>query len=475
MDLVLYSVKRQHSQFHFSKQTHPLSFSVRFFCDLLHKIKSFASLYELDHKMNIACGLRDDPTLRARIRGVICFVLELPISELRLRQKMSLDIADIFFQEVQGVPLITLRLGSIFLNFATRMKTQIIDTALTNGAILSLLDLKSHPRMLDLRITMSRLFFLKVHLFLSITLQKMGQIESSVYLVRKENEKFLDRSIVISETGQRFICFNRKKSNDICLYSANTNKANPEGKVVTLAYNLETGEKLVSAGLRHLNFRELEALKTFQGKKGFAQMKAVVTHPSGKSRVLFEMYELADVVRAIDAGKIFPRDIISIFAQTVKAVAYMHRCGWIHRDLKPDNIFLTEKNGTMEAHLGDFGYSCLRTDVTQLNRDIGSVPYAPPELAYRTLTQQPFDLSCPEKMDVWSLGATFSKMVSTSFKRKTETLRDIAQYQEPVEPKDPNSIQFVLWHMTRVDPSLRPNMDWVLEQIKMGISWSAIR
>ena len=59
-----------------------------------------------------------------------------------------------------------------------------------------------------------------------------------------------------------------------------------------------------------------------------------------------------------------------------EALAYAHRCGVIHRDVKPSNILLTA-DGT--AKIGDFGLSCLVGAQEETQRSAGTRKYMAPE------------------------------------------------------------------------------------------------
>ena len=51
------------------------------------------------------------------------------------------------------------------------------------------------------------------------------------------------------------------------------------------------------------------------------------------------------------------KDAMPVFRQIVAAVACMHSVGFVHRDLKLENILVNETDGINEIKLIDFGFA----------------------------------------------------------------------------------------------------------------------
>lgn len=90
---------------------------------------------------------------------------------------------------------------------------------------------------------------------------------------------------------------------------------------------------------------------------------------------LYLMLEYAEEGSLLDLVKEtngLPEDLVAVYtAQVLKALAYLHSCGVIHRDLKAANILLTKKG---EVKLADFGVAAVMNDADKHFTVVGS-PY----------------------------------------------------------------------------------------------------
>jgi len=102
-----------------------------------------------------------------------------------------------------------------------------------------------------------------------------------------------------------------------------------------------------------------------------------------------------------------------ITSQIGSALAYLHAQGWIHRDLKPDNIIYNRH--TKVAKLIDFEFACRFYSWWKLSCKSGTTEYASPELRKGSYWG-------PE-VDVWSLGITVYVMVTGEFPFEEDELK----------------------------------------------------
>ncbi len=109
-------------------------------------------------------------------------------------------------------------------------------------------------------------------------------------------------------------------------------------------------------------------------------------------------------------GPLSVTEVIGVLRDVSKALAYAHRQGVVHRDIKPDNVLLSE--GT--AVVTDFGIakaiSAARTassgaTLTQIGTSIGTPAYMAPE-------QAAGDPDVDHRADIYSLGAMAFELIT---------------------------------------------------------------
>lgn len=111
------------------------------------------------------------------------------------------------------------------------------------------------------------------------------------------------------------------------------------------------------------------------------------------------------LMKACKDGTIQERYIVVIVRELLLALAYLHKAGVIHRDIKAANVLITAVGKVM---LCDFGVSALLvTAQSKRNTLVGTPYWMAPEVAQ---TVPAYDT----KADIWSLGITIYEMVTGS-------------------------------------------------------------
>lgn len=88
-------------------------------------------------------------------------------------------------------------------------------------------------------------------------------------------------------------------------------------------------------------------------------------------------------------------DAKNLFNQLVDAVHFMHSKNIAHRDIKMENVLVSDSHPKIVTLL-DFGFAARQRDDTLLTKTCFTLDYAPPEI----LVKVPYTRKC----DVWSLG-----------------------------------------------------------------------
>ncbi|MCA9532787.1 MAG: serine/threonine protein kinase [Myxococcales bacterium] len=117
--------------------------------------------------------------------------------------------------------------------------------------------------------------------------------------------------------------------------------------------------------------------------------------------------ELGAAIRR-DGAQPLPR-VIQTLCQTALALDYAHSFGVIHRDLKPDNIFLCKREAGDDVRILDFGSVKLQMEtgpkLTAFGTTLGSPYYMSPEQAMGKL-------DVDQRTDVFAIAAMLHEMVT---------------------------------------------------------------
>lgn len=147
---------------------------------------------------------------------------------------------------------------------------------------------------------------------------------------------------------------------------------------------------------------------------------------------LVEGETLADLLRD---GETIPESVAIDYATQIAAgLAYAHRQGLLHRDVKPANVLITSDD---VVKLSDFGIARAVSEnaagVTQPGMVMGSVAYVSPE--------QATGIEQDERSDLYSLGVVLFQMISgyLPFEADTPVAVAFKHVAEPAPPIDPGT------------------------------------
>ena len=117
------------------------------------------------------------------------------------------------------------------------------------------------------------------------------------------------------------------------------------------------------------------------------------------------------LARHLKRGPLTLAEVHHLFVPLVQAVAYIHRRGVIHRDLKPTNILLDEQDGQLYVRLIDFGIASVQGStasppLTTAGNELGTIAYMAPERLS--------GIAAPSN-DIFSLGVILYQMLTGNF------------------------------------------------------------
>ena len=144
-------------------------------------------------------------------------------------------------------------------------------------------------------------------------------------------------------------------------------------------------------------------------------------------------------------------------------VHYIQSIGMVHRDIKLENIMMSDKTNTAHVKLVDFGLAKIIGPECLMREPFGTVGYCAPEI----LLGQSYSLSC----DQWSLGCLIYAMVCESLpfdnvdERQTikSTIKDQLAFDSPQWKDFPPQGMRLIEKLLCKDPERRISIDKVLD------------
>jgi serine/threonine-protein kinase len=206
-----------------------------------------------------------------------------------------------------------------------------------------------------------------------------------------------------------------------------------------------TREARAAARLTHLNTVAVYDQGTDSGDAGqhvFLVMELV----SGRT--------LRDLLR--ERGRLEPAEAVSIMEPVLSALSAAHRAGLVHRDVKPENILLSD-DGIVKV--ADFGLArAVESDPTATRTGLmmGTIAYCAPEQLSKGRADQ--------RSDVYSAGVVFFELLTGSPPYRGDTAMNIAyQHVHSRVPAPssrvkgiPSEIDELVIDATDSDPEARP-------------------
>ncbi|MBL8193529.1 MAG: protein kinase [Blastocatellia bacterium] len=275
------------------------------------------------------------------------------------------------------------------------------------------------------------------------------------------------------------------------------------GTILDGKYRLD--EKIGSGGFgavykaTQLNLNRLIAIKVFHPSKTNSSVEALerfrlegisaskINHPNSLSIIDFGISStnIAYLAMELLEGCTLRKEItknaslavlrsLEILLPVCSVLATAHRLGIIHRDIKPDNIFLHKGKEGEVVKVLDFGVAKIFGDETNTelqNLTVGNLVLGTPNyLAPERIQNKNYD----GRADIYSLGVVFYKMLTgvspfaSSSVLETISLQLEKQPQNPreINPKIPIEVEKLVLRMLEKNPDLRFTSEELLEKIE---------
>ena len=239
---------------------------------------------------------------------------------------------------------------------------------------------------------------------------------------------------------------------------------------------------------RTIALKEVQIPATLEGSDGDdvhervlreARAAARLSHPSattvydvidedGRTFIAMELVDAPTLGELVNRhGPLEPDEVARIGLALLAALDAAHEVGMVHRDVKPDNVMVTD---TGQVKLTDFGIASVKGDprLTMSGVILGSPSYMAPE--------QADGKGAGREADLWSLGATlFFAVEGRAPFKKDSPIATLASVVGDPTPRTTRAgaLAPLLDNLLAKDPSQRPGSNELRSRLEHVASGSA--
>ncbi|XP_054642551.1 serine/threonine-protein kinase Nek5-like isoform X3 [Dunckerocampus dactyliophorus] len=183
---------------------------------------------------------------------------------------------------------------------------------------------------------------------------------------------------------------------------------------------------------------------------------------NGSVYIVMEYCDGGDLMMKINTqrGVFFAeQQVLDWFVQICLGLKHIHDRKILHRDIKSQNIFLTEQG--KKVKLGDFGIARMLNNTMELARTcVGTPHYLSPEIC----ESRPYN----NKTDIWSLGCVLYELCTLRHPFEGSSLRQLVSKicrgrYNPVASRYSYDLRLLITQLFKVNPRDRPSVTSILQ------------
>ncbi len=179
----------------------------------------------------------------------------------------------------------------------------------------------------------------------------------------------------------------------------------------------------------------------------------------GKDYIVMELLDGRTLSALIEGGSVAAARAVPLMIQAARGIARAHDLGVVHRDLKPDNIFVCRRpDGSDLVKILDFGIARSSGDsrLTGAGELFGTPQYMAPERIMHGETGP--------SVDLYALGVIFFEMLTARLPFEANDtaaflvkhMKDRPPAPRSIEPRIPEALDTLVLQLLEKDPRARP-------------------